>query len=154
MIWVYVLSTSTYCHISINQVSFQSLWYFPRNGPDRHLLLTNLVKGEKLSKHWGKKYDCCALSFLLMCHIFLLFPRYGPDRHSVWKNKSGDNSLNIQGMIMVIVHLPSSHCHPSINHVSFQSLLTFRTGIHYETRKSLEAKNARYIAIVYKRQNL
>jgi len=33
----------------------------------------------------------------------------------------GDES-NIQGRVMVLVHCPSSHCHLSINQVSFQSL--------------------------------
>jgi len=36
----------------------------------------------------------------------------------------GDNSVNIQGRIMVLVHYPSSHYHLSINQVSFQSLLS------------------------------
>ena len=30
--------TSSHCHLSIIQVSFQSLLYFPRYGPDRHPL--------------------------------------------------------------------------------------------------------------------
>ena len=38
---------------------------------------------------------------------------------------SGDNTVNIQGRIMVLVYCPSSHCHLSINQVSFQSLLYF-----------------------------
>jgi len=37
----------------------------------------------------------------------------------------GDNTVNIQGMIMVIVHGPSSHWILSINQVSFQSLVYF-----------------------------
>jgi len=31
----------------------------------------------------------------------------------------GDNSIHIQGMNMVLVHCPSTHCHLSINQVSF-----------------------------------
>jgi len=38
---------------------------------------------------------------------------------------SGDNSVNKQGKIMVLVHCLFSHCHLSINRVSFQSLLNF-----------------------------
>jgi len=34
-----------------------------------------------------------------------------------------DNSVNIQGSIMVLEFCPSSHCHLSINQVSFQSLV-------------------------------
>jgi len=36
-----------------------------------------------------------------------------------------DNSLNIQGRIIVLVHGTSSHLHLSMNQVSFQSLLYF-----------------------------
>jgi len=36
-----------------------------------------------------------------------------------------DNTVDIQGRVMVIVHCPSSHCHLSIKQVSFQSLLYF-----------------------------
>ena len=34
----------------------------------------------------------------------------------------GDNSVNIQGRIMVLVHCPSSHFNLPINRVSFQSI--------------------------------
>ena len=55
--------TSFHCDLSINQVSFQSLLYFPR---------------------------------------------YGSDRNHLWTNKClrGDNYVNIQGMIMGLVHCP------------------------------------------------
>ena len=32
----------------------------------------------------------------------------------------GDNSIHLQGMIMVLVHWPTPHCHLSINKVSFK----------------------------------
>jgi len=66
--------TSSHCHLSIIQCSFQSLLYFPR---------------------------------------------YGPDRHPLWKNKwlRGDNSVNRQVRIMVLVYCTSSHCHLSIYQV-------------------------------------
>ena len=53
------------------------------------------------------------------------------------KNKwlRGDNSVNIQGRIMVRVHCPSSYFHLSINQVSFQSRTLQDmawTGIQYE----------------------
>ena len=35
------------------------------------------------------------------------------------KQLTGDNSINIQGSIMIPVHCPSPHCHLSINQVSF-----------------------------------
>ena len=38
----------------------------------------------------------------------------------------GDNSVNIQGRIMILVHCTPSHCHLSINQVSFQSHLYFQ----------------------------
>jgi len=37
----------------------------------------------------------------------------------------GDDSVNVQGMIMVLMHSTSSHCHLSINQVLFQSLKYF-----------------------------
>ena len=51
----------------------------------------------------------------------------------------GYNSVNIQGRIMVLVHCPSSHCHLSINQVSFQDMA--RTHIHYEQNKWLWGDN-------------
>ena len=56
------------CHLSINQVPFQSLLYFPRYGPDTHPYY------EK--KKW------------------------------LW----GDNTVNIQGRIMVLGFCPFPHC--------------------------------------------
>ena len=57
----------------------------------------------------------------------------------------GNNSVNIQSMIMVLVHCPSPDCHVSINQVPFQSLLNFqdmaRTHIHYEKNKWLRGDN-------------
>jgi len=54
----------------------------------------------------------------------------------------GDNSV---GRVMVLVHCISSHCHLSINQVSFQSICTFQdmaqTGIHYENNKWLWGDN-------------
>ena len=48
----------------------------------------------------------------------------------------GDNSVKIQGRIMVLVHCLSSHCHLSINQVPFNPFCTFqdmaRTGNNYE----------------------
>ena len=80
-IMVLIHCPSSNCHLSINQVSFQSRLYFPR---------------------------------------------YGPDRQQLWKKKLRvNNSVNIQGRIMVLIHCPSSHCHLSINQVSFQSRLYF-----------------------------
>jgi len=40
----------------------------------------------------------------------------------------GDNSINIQGRIMVLVHCPFPYCHLSINQFSFkfQQLLSFK----------------------------
>jgi len=49
--------------------------------------------------------------------------------------KTGDNYVNIQGRIMVIVHCPSSHCHLSIKfHFNPFSTVKYmaRTDIHYE----------------------
>jgi len=37
----------------------------------------------------------------------------------------GDKYVNVQCMIIVLVHRPSHDCHVSINQVPFQSLLNF-----------------------------
>jgi len=44
------------------------------------------------------------------------------------KNKMlrGGYSVNIQNMSMVLVHGPPSHCHLSMNQVSYQSLVYFQ----------------------------
>ena len=52
------------------------------------------------------------------------------DIHYEKKWLRGDNSVNIQGRIMVLVHCPSSHFNLPINQVSFQS-------IKYPTRYGL-----------------
>jgi len=59
----------------------------------------------------------------------LNFQRYGPTGiRPLWKSKwlMGDNSVNIKGRIMVIVHSSFSHCHLSTNQVLFQSLKYFQ----------------------------
>jgi len=38
MVMASVHCTSSHCNLSINQVSFQSILYFPRYGPDRNPL--------------------------------------------------------------------------------------------------------------------
>jgi len=38
----------------------------------------------------------------------------------------GDNSVNIQDRIMVLIQCTTSHCHLSINQVSFQPSLYFQ----------------------------
>jgi len=48
-----------------------------------------------------------------------------------WKGNSyekwlrGDNTVNVQGMIMVLEHSTPSHCNISINQVPYQSLLYY-----------------------------
>ena len=74
---------SSHCHLSINQVSFQSLLNFPQDMAQTCI-------------HYEKN-----------------------------KCLRGDNYVNIQGRIMILVHCPISHCHLSINQILFQSLLYF-----------------------------
>jgi len=81
-IMVLVHCASSHCHLSINQVSLQSLAYFPIYGLDRHPLQKKSIRG--------------------------------------------DNYVNLQSRIRVLVHCASSHCHLSIHQVSFQSLLYFQ----------------------------
>jgi len=51
-----------------------------------------------------------------------------PEQATLMKNKWlwGNNSVNIQGRIMVLVQCTSSHCHLSINQVLFQSHMYFQ----------------------------
>ena len=60
---------------------------------------------------------------LISIRLVLYFPRYVQDEQPLWK--MGDNWIHIHGMIIAIVFRPSSHCHLSINQVSFQSMLYF-----------------------------
>jgi len=69
---IYRVMVLVHCHLSINQVSFQSLLYFPRYG-------TDIMKNKRL---WG------------------------------------DNSINMQGRIMVLGFSPSLSL-PSIYKPSF-----------------------------------
>ena len=97
-------------------------------------------------QHIGYDYSSCALPFPWLPSIYkpssisvhFVLPKIWPGQASITKNKWlwGDNSVNIQGMTMVLIHSTSSHCHLSINQVSFQSLCTFqdmtRTGNTYK----------------------
>ena len=66
-------------------------------------------------------YECTKFNFNQ-----LYFPRYGRTHiHYGGKWLRGDNTVNIQSRIMVLVHSTFFHCHLSINQVSFQSLLYF-----------------------------
>ena len=68
----------------------------------------------------------CPFSY---CHLsikqvplqsLLCFSIYGPDRQHLWTIVKGDNSINIQGRIMVHGFCPSPHCHLSIYQVLFK----------------------------------
>ena len=75
----------------------------------------------------------CLSSYLfrnqVSCQSLLYYLRNVSDRHPLWKTKwlRGDNSVNIQGRIMVLVHCPSSHCHLSINHFWFKCQQSFES---------------------------
>jgi len=56
--------------------------------------------------------------------ISFVLSKIWPRQESIMKNKwlivtGGDNTVNIQGRIMVLVHCPSPDCHLSINKVPF-----------------------------------
>ena len=128
-IMVLVHCPSPHCHLSINQVSLQSHLYFPRYGLDRHAWWKKWLRGDNSINIQGRimvLVHCpsphCHLSInQVSLQSNLYFPRYGLDRHAWWKKwLRGDNSINIQGRIMVLKHYPSPHCHLSINQVSFQ----------------------------------
>ena len=94
-------------NVSINQVLYLYLLYFPRYCQDKH--------------HWHLSIDQVSLKTL-----FVLF-KIWPVQASVINNKwlRGDNSIHIQGKYMVLVHCPSSDCHLYIYQVSFKFLLNF-----------------------------
>ena len=104
--------------------------YFPRYGSDRHQLWKINGTGEITLEIYrvGLWFLCIALPltaiylytkfhFNLLC-TFQDMARTG-NHYEKWLR--GDNSINIQGRIMVLVHCPSPYCHLSINHVSFKS---------------------------------
>ena len=68
-------------------------------------------------------YVCTKFNF----NPFCTFQDMARTSNTYEKWLRGDNSINIQGRIMVRVHCPSSRCHLSINQVSFKSLLYFQT---------------------------
>ena len=58
---------------------------------------------------------------------FLYFPRCGADRHPLLKTVKGDNSINIQCMmIMVLKFCPPSQLHLSINQVPINDNNSFK----------------------------
>ena len=65
------------------------------------------------------------LSIYNLVQSLLYFPRYGLDETTMKTWLREDNSVNIQGRIMVLRHCPFIHHHLSINQVSFQFLLYF-----------------------------
>ena len=83
-----------------------------------------------IAKIKGQDYGSCVLPFLSLSSIykpsfisirFVLF-RIWPRKATIMRNwLRRDNSINIQGWIMVLVHCPSTHCHLSINQVSLKS---------------------------------
>jgi len=90
---VLVHCPSSHCHLSINQVSFDPFCTF-----------------QDIAMQTNNHYE-----------------------KWLW----GDNSINIQDMIMVLGHCYSPHCHISINQVSFDPFCTFQdiamqTNNHYE----------------------
>mgnify|MGYP007133519434 CR=1 FL=1 len=130
---VFVHCPSSHCHLSIKQVSFQSLLYFPRYGPYKHPLwknkwlmgdnLINIQRRIMVFVHWPSPH--CHLSInKFHFNPFCTFQDMAFTSIHYEQNKwlMGDNLINIQGRIMVLVHWPSPHCHLSINQVSFQSL--------------------------------
>ena len=90
------------------------------------------VKGKLLCKYTGKDYGSCALPFYSLPSIykpsFILIPlvpskdmaRTG-NNYEKWLR--GDNTVNIQGKIMVLGFCPSPHC--SIYQVCLKCQLQF-----------------------------
>ena len=128
---VFVFCTSSYWQLCMYQVSFQSFLYFPRYGPDRHLLWKKWL-------WWDNSVNIQDMFIVHVCfpsshcHLcinqvsfqsLLYFSRYDPDYEKLlW----GDNIVNIQGRIMVLEHSTSPHCHLSIYQVWFNGNCSFK----------------------------
>ena len=97
---------------------------------------TRWLRGDNSCQYTGCDYGSCTQYFLLLLSIYkpifisipLVLLKIWSGQASLWKSKllRGDYFVNIQSRILVIVHCPFSHCHLSINQVSFQSLLYFQ----------------------------
>ena len=115
---VLVHSTSSHCHLSINQVSFQSLWYFPRYCSDRYPLWKIQSYSGYCVLHFHSLPSIYKPSFISIPFVLsMIWPG-----HTSFMTKTrlrGDNSINIQGRIMVLGFCPSSHCHLSICNTKF-----------------------------------
>ena len=83
-------------------------------------------------------YHCYLFINQVSLQSLVYFPRYGPDIHPLRRKKmvTGDNTVNIQGRVMVLVHSTSSHCNLSITKFHFNPFCTFQdmtqTGNNYE----------------------
>ena len=108
---------------------FSILLYFPRYGPDRHLLLKKWLWEDNPIYKLGLLFWCTALSltsiYLKTSFIsisWVLKISQDMARTSIHYEKwlREDNSIHIHGRIMVLGFRPSPHCHLYINQVSFK----------------------------------
>ena len=92
------------------------------------------LRGDNMYQYTGQDYGSCALHFLSLPYIYKpCFTSIPFLLNKIWAGQAttmktwlwGNNSVNIQERIIVLVHCPFSHCHISINQVSFQYLLYF-----------------------------
>ena len=124
-IMIIVHCTSSNCHLSINQVSFQSSLYFPRYGRCRHPYKTKWLSRDKSvniqSRIMVSLNAIYKPSFISI--PFLLSTIWAGQSTTMKTWLSGDNSVQIQGM--VIVHCIFSYSYQSISQVSLQSLQHF-----------------------------
>ena len=70
---------SAHCHLSINQVSFQSLLYFPRYGLDRHQLWkTKWLWGDNPVdiQCWGMGFVNCPSPYYMTFIYYILHKMY------------------------------------------------------------------------------
>ena len=111
------------------------LFVLPKIWPGQASVMKKWLWGDNSENIQARIIDFCALPFHSLLSIYkpsfisisLVLSKIWPRQESIIKNKWlwGDNSVNIQGRSMVLVHCPSSYCHLPINQVSFQSLLYF-----------------------------
>ena len=136
-ILVLVHCPSSHCHLSIKSSIISIPFILSKIWPEHtsfFLFLKKWLRGDNTVNIQGRIMVLVHSNhFLTLKSIykpsFILFPfvlsKVWPGQASIMTNTKlrEDNSISIQRRSMVLRFCPSSHCHLSINQVSFQSIL-------------------------------
>ena len=130
---VLALGTFSDGHLSMYQVSFNSLLYFQRYAPDK-LFIAKIKKGSN-SVNTGDRIMVFAFCNFLYSHLSLnqvsliyikFFQRYAPDKLTVANVRKGNTSEITCDRVTVLALGTFSDGHLSMYQVSFNSLLYFQ----------------------------